>query len=119
MRVGIDIIEVSRIKGAVEAHSETFLKKLFTPKEIEYFLKYTIPYTHIAGHFAAKEAVSKALGVGIGHSLQWKDIIISHNEKGAPLVNFPPKVIEQFSITTTNISISHCKEYATAIAIIS
>ena len=119
MRVGIDIIEVSRIKESVESHSETFLKRVFTPKEITYFLKYTIPYTHIAGHFAAKEAISKALGVGIGASLQWKDIIISHNEHGAPLVNFSPNIVKTFNITATNVSISHCKEYATAIAIIS
>lgn len=69
---------------------------------------------HLSGRFAAKEAVSKALGTGFGKDLSFLDIEISHDERGKPVVT----LFRKFSHEKVLLSISHCKEYATATAIL-
>ncbi|MBE6049216.1 MAG: holo-ACP synthase [Clostridium sp.] len=116
--VGTDIVEVERIKMVVE-RTPSFLKKAFTDKEIEYFSFKKNKYESIAGAFASKEAVSKALNTGIrGFSLQ--DIEVIHDELGKPEIKLSEKIINRFNLLNHNIhvSISHTEANAIAFVVI-
>lgn len=117
--IGIDIIEIERIKNAVSKNIK-FLDRNFTTLEIEYFkLKNFKPET-IAGNFAAKEAISKAIGTGI-RGFDFKDIEVLRDELGKPIVktyNNLEKMCIDFNVEEVKVSISHCKDYAVANAIV-
>lgn len=108
---GIDIIEISRIKKAVDRWGDDFLKHVFNDEEIRYSKGQKNPYQHYAVRFAAKEAVFKALG---DPTLTWKDITITHDSHGKPVCR--PET-EKFS-SKILISLSHSKDYAVASAIV-
>tara|TARA_Y100000588_G_C13889231_1_gene767933 strand:+ start:132 stop:521 length:390 start_codon:yes stop_codon:yes gene_type:complete len=113
--IGIDIIEISRIKKAVEK-SDRFVKRLFTENEIEYFKSKNMKVESIAGNFAAKEAVVKALGTGL-RGFKWTDIEVLRDELGKPVVylhNGAKELATDRGINEVMLSISHCKEYAVA-----
>lgn len=109
---GIDITEVRRMRQAIEKWGDTFLERLFTKAELENAKSRGSLYQHLAGRFAAKEAVFKALG---DMALSWKDVQIINDSQGKPhcsILNGKGEKIE------VHISISHIKNYATAIAVI-
>ncbi|MGL5635012.1 MAG: holo-ACP synthase [Sarcina sp.] len=118
--IGTDIIEIQRIKKAIE-RSDKFIERNFSIKEIEYFKSRNFKFETIAGNFAAKEAISKAIGSGFrGFGL--KDISILRNDLGKPFVELEnvvddiiKNIIPQYKI---HISISHSKENAIAYAIL-
>src|SRR5262245_35658723 len=83
---GIDIIEVTRIRGSMERFGERFLKRILSANEINYCFSYKSPAPHVAARFAAKEAISKAFGTGIGRHLGWQDMEIRREESGKPFV---------------------------------
>ena len=114
--IGTDIIEVLRIKKVIERSGEKFLQKNFTAEEISYCLKFKVPYERFAARFAAKEAVAKALGVGF-KNITPKDIEIINNENGRPSLKFSENFQQLYQNPHIQISISHCHEYATAVAI--
>ncbi|WP_226537520.1 holo-ACP synthase [Fictibacillus halophilus] len=105
---GIDIIELKRIKKAT-LHQERFPNRILTPFEQKRFesLNGSRKYEYLAGRFAAKEAMAKALGVGIGAELSWHDMEIKSDEKGKPFLTSPYPYL-------CHLSISHTKEYAVA-----
>jgi len=112
--VGTDIIEIERIKKALEKR-ESFVERLFTKKEEILFRSRNYRVETIAGNFAAKEAVSKALGTGIIFS--WKDIEILRNEDGKPYVvlsGMAKKIYDEMDCKNIQVSISHNKEHAIA-----
>jgi holo-[acyl-carrier protein] synthase len=114
--IGIDTVEISRIKEAIESNRR-FVEKMFSKTEIEYCEKKINLYESYAARFAAKEAFSKALGTGFGKEFSWKDIEIINNHLGKPEI----KIIN--SKLTVNegkvfLSITHTKETATAFVII-
>ena len=113
--IGNDIIEIKRIENAVK--KESFVKKVFTEKEIEYIISRGGRAETYAGKFSAKEAVSKALGTGV-RGFSPNDIEILNNELGKPYVIFKNSIEDFNNKYFVEISISHCKEYATATAII-
>jgi holo-[acyl-carrier protein] synthase len=115
--IGCDIIEISRIQRSIDHHGELFLNKIFTSPEQLYCQRFRIPTPHYAVRFAAKEAISKAFAVGISSQLSWLDMEISHNETGKPIVLFQPRIEVQFNNPRIEITLSHCKEYAMAVAI--
>lgn len=110
--IGTDIIEVSRIRRALERH-KAFAERVFTPAECDYCLSVGNKYERFAGRFAAKEAVAKSLGA----SLSWRDVEILPDEKGRPVV----RLLNQASALAQGrrilVSISHCRSYAVACAI--
>jgi holo-[acyl-carrier protein] synthase len=105
---GIDIIELNRIKKAV-LNQERFSSRILTAFEQKRFdsLNGNRKYEYLAGRFAAKEAMAKALGVGIGAELSWHDMEIKVDEKGKPFITSPYPYL-------CHLSISHTKEYAVA-----
>lgn len=115
--LGNDIIEVERIEKIIHRYGKQFLDKLFTPAEQNYCLKYSHSGRHFAGRFAAKEAVSKALGTGIGRMLSWMDIEIMNDQNGKPIVKLSQNAEKRFGHPQIILSISHCRSYATAVAI--
>ena len=127
VKTGIDIIEVNRIKEAIENLGDIFLKKIFTDEEINYCNKSKImKYQHFAARFAVKEAVFKAISEYISgrEDTLWKDIEVINLDSGKPCINVE-KLIKNFNKTANNISIkdidisiSHIKEFAVASAIV-
>lgn len=116
--IGTDIIEIARIKQAIEKHGERFLSELFTPKERSYCTKYTNATPHFAGRFAAKEAVLKALGTGVEKETSWQDIEILGDERGKPEVHLSERMRKRYPGAHFLLSISHCDEYAVATALL-
>jgi holo-[acyl-carrier protein] synthase len=116
--LGTDIIEVERIAANLEKYGEKFLDKILTHREKEHCSKFKDPTLHVAGRFAAKEAVSKALGTGFGEHLEFHDIEIFNDPNGKPEVTLSKRARDHFGSPTILLSISHCKTHATATAII-
>lgn len=114
--LGIDIIEISRIRSALENYGKRFLDKIFTASEQAYCMKYKDPAPHLAGRFAAKEAVVKALGIGFRQGVSWQDIAIVRDALGRPSVQLSPLLLQRFPNVELLLSISHCRAYATAVA---
>lgn len=118
--VGIDIIEVSRIAASYEKFGERFVNRILRPAEIAYCLSHKTPAPFLAVRFAAKEAISKAFGTGIGAQLNWLDMEIGRKETGEPFVilhDGGKKLFTDQGGTSIRISLSHTKEYAAAVAI--
>lgn len=113
--IGTDIIEIERIKKAVEK-SMKFVEKFYSDKEIELFKSRNFRMSSIAGNFAAKEAVSKALGTGV-RDFSLRDIEILRDDYNKPYVNLygnAKQLAETLDIAEILVSISHSKEYACA-----
>ncbi len=115
--IGNDILEIDRIRQTIEKHGTHFYQKIFTEKELKYCLEHKDSATHLAGRFSAKEAIAKALGIGFGKSISFRDIEITNDELGRPVVEFSNSVNESFHFPQILISISHCKKYANAVAL--
>ncbi len=110
--IGIDIVSIKRFEKFLEKKSA--LSKYLSDEEI---LLVTSPST-AAGFFATKEAISKALGTGIGEKCSFKDIKIHKDAKGAPFYTLSSHIIEAFGITETALSIAHDGGFAIAVAVI-
>ena len=93
--IGVDIIEIERIKATLKKYGEKFINRIFTENEIKYCESFKNSYRKYATKFAAKEAVAKALGTGIG-KIQWKDIEILNSPNGAPYVKLNNSAKEYF-----------------------
>ncbi len=115
--IGIDIVEIERIDEVLGKHKDNFIRKLLTAREID-LLKEKLSASSIAGRFAAKEAISKALGVGFGASFGFHDVEIIQEDSGKPVAIFSEKVEKEFKNPNVLISISHSKSHATAIALL-
>lgn len=117
--LGIDIIEIGRIKKSIEKYGDRFLNKVFTSEEINYCNSKFNKYQHYAARFAAKEAVYKALASGWKQGLRWKDIEVKNDSTGMPSIN-PLGKFQTFLTDDTQlkISISHSENYVTSVAII-
>lgn len=109
--IGIDIVAISRISRLKERFGENFLKRFLSDDEIILAKS----DESLAGFWAAKEAASKALGVGIGVECGFLDIKISKNAKNAPILSFSGKIMQNFKIKNANLSISHDAGFAAAI----
>ena len=118
---GIDIVETARIKRMTEQHEQRFLDRCFTPAEQAYCCRNEKRrYEHLAGRFAAKEAILKVLGTGWSGGISWTDIEILPEPSGQPKVSLTGEcqlVAKRLGITTWHMSISHIETHATASAI--
>jgi len=115
MKIGTDIIQIKRIEILIEKYGDTFKKRFLLEDEMKSLKK----IESIAGYWAAKEAISKALGCGIGGSLSFHDIIISKNHLGAPIFTLSSEAQKIHHIKSTSLSISHDGGFAIAVAVIS
>src|SRR5580692_11753966 len=118
---GIDIIEVARIAASYEKFGERFVNRILLPAEIAYALSHRRPAPFLAARFAAKEAISKAFGTGIGAQLGWQDMEVRRKESGEPYVVLHGKGKDLFAARGAKqllISLSHTQAHATAMAIL-
>jgi len=112
--IGIDLVKIDRITKFQERFGDKALKKFLDTDEINLAKS----QNSIAGFWAAKEAISKALGLGISKNCSFFDIKIHKNEKNAPSFTLSKHLIEKFKITGTALSITHDGEYAIAVVTI-
>ena len=119
--VGIDIIEVERIRASHKKFGERFLKRILRPEEIAYCFSHAQPAPFLAARFSAKEAISKAFGTGIGSKLGWQDMEVRRKESGQPYVvlhDAGHALFEQIGGRALHLSLSHTNFYASAIAVL-
>jgi holo-[acyl-carrier protein] synthase len=117
---GIDIVPVARIERLIRDHGDGFLRRWFTAGEIEYCLGKAVPSRHFAARFAAKEAVAKTLPGRWNGPLPWRSIEVVSTSTGAPgirLSDAPLAIASSAGVGDIRISLSHCDDYATAVAI--
>jgi holo-[acyl-carrier protein] synthase len=112
--IGIDLIKTSRMEHLMQRFGERALDR-FLSKEEQKLVK---NYKTASGFWAAKEACSKALGVGIGSECSFFDMSISKSKKGAPCITLSQKVMQAFCVQDTSLSITHDGEYAIAVVAI-
>lgn len=119
--IGIDIVKVDRIEKAVERWSDSFTRRVFTERELEYCTKQKKPAQHLAARFGAKEAVMKAFGTGHAGGVKWTDVEVLHDEKGKPIVALSGVLRDLaagMGVSEAMISMSHDTGYAVSQAIL-
>ena len=119
--VGMDIVETKRIAESIERFGDRFLNRVFLEGEVAYSRSMKFPHLHLAARFAAKEAISKAFGTGIGHSMGWRDLEIIREPSGAPKVRLHGRAeifAKEKNVKEDHISLSHTAEYGAASAVI-
>jgi holo-[acyl-carrier protein] synthase len=117
--LGCDLIDVERIRAALERHGDRFLKRVFTDEEQGYCNSVRFSHKHYAARWAAKEAVSKAFTTGIGPHLEWTSISVYHGERHQPLVRLDAKataLLAQVGATHVWLTLSHIDSHAMAVA---
>ena len=119
--IGMDIVETKRIADSLARFGDRFLHRVFLEGEVAYANSMKFPHLHLAARFAAKEAISKAFGTGIGHELGWRDLEIIREPNGAPKVLLHGRA-EAYAKTRgvheIHVSLSHTADYAAASAVI-
>jgi holo-[acyl-carrier protein] synthase len=116
LKTGIDLVEIRRIEQAIQRYGDRLLNRIYTPMEI---VAVGSNIASLAARFAAKEAVSKALGTGIG-DIGWREIEILYSEANAPVVYLKgnaKKKAEELGLSDWSLSLSHTNEYAIAVVI--
>ena len=119
--IGIDIIEISRIEESIRRFDSAFINRIYTPAEQQECASRSDKRFYYAGRWAAKEAISKALGCGIGKDCSWLDIEILNSPSGSPAAALSGSAATKFSApgnSKIHISISHERANAVAMAII-
>jgi holo-[acyl-carrier protein] synthase len=117
---GVDIVEVERIRTALQRNGDRFHQRTCTAAEAAYCLAMKDPAPFFAARFAAKEAVSKALGTGIGPQCSWLDIEVRRKASGEPFVvlhGAGAETAKRLGIARILLSLSHTENYAVAQAI--
>jgi holo-[acyl-carrier protein] synthase len=118
---GIDLVENARIAASIEKFGDRFLHRIFTEGEIAYCASMAKPVPHYAARFAAKEAVSKTFGTGIGKALGWREIEVLRDEAGAPSIRLHGGAVElaaQRGVKQIHVSLTHTDAYAAANALL-
>jgi holo-[acyl-carrier protein] synthase len=119
--IGVDLVEVERIQHSLNRFGERFMKRVFTEDEITYCQSMKFPARHFAARFAAKEAVSKAFGTGIGKAMGWRDIDVHKKESGEPFLVLhggAEKLAKVRAMRSAWISLSHTEHHAVAMIVL-
>src|SRR3989454_2740341 len=115
--IGVDLVECARIERSLDRFGEKFLRRVFTEGEVEYSMSMKFPARHLAARFAAKEAVSKAFGTGIGKAMGWRDIDVHKKPSGEPFLVFggpAEQLAKQRGVSSARITLSHTEHHAIA-----
>jgi holo-[acyl-carrier protein] synthase len=116
--LGVDIIEIDRVKGVVEAWGDHFLHKIFTDGEIAYARSKKNSVQHLAARFAVKEAVAKALATGWQGGFRWKDIEVGNDANGKPTVALSGDLRTRLAGANIHVSISHSDTVVVGVAVV-
>jgi holo-[acyl-carrier protein] synthase len=115
--LGVDIAEVGRVQAAIKRRGAPFLRRVFTPVEIEYCERFKNKFERYAGRFAAKEATMKALGTGWSRGVRWVDIEVVRAQTGRPTIVLSGeagKIAAQLGVKHISLSITHTETEALA-----
>ncbi len=119
--IGIDLIEVDRLRRSVEKFGDKFLNRIFTDNEIKYCQTKSNSYQHYAVRFAAKEALLKAIGTGLRAGITWHQIEIINDTQGKPsIITYGEchKILQKLDIKNIELSLSHTKHHGVAVVIL-
>jgi holo-[acyl-carrier protein] synthase len=119
--IGVDLVECARIQRAIDRFGDRFLHRVFTDGEIEYSMSMKFPARHLAARFAAKEAVAKAFGTGIGSAMGWRNIDIRKRPSGEPFLVFsgPAQgLAAKRGVTSALVTLSHTEHHAIACVVL-
>lgn len=116
--LGVDLVEVGRIKRAHKRWGERFLRRVFTAGERDYCMRKAHPEQSLAARFAAKEAVLKAIGTGLSGGIRWIDVEVVNDKHGKPEVKLGERITRRIGNRKVLLTISHTRELAVAQAIL-
>ena len=116
--IGVDVVDVVRMKEALQRQGDHFVRKVFTPAEVQYCRGKKKPHEHFAARFAAKEAVGKAIQTGWSGVFRWKDVEVMNEPSGAPRIILHNKMAEQLRTKHIHLSLSHSESTVIAFAVI-
>lgn len=116
--LGVDLIEVGRIRKACDRWGERFLRRVFTAGERAYCMRKAHPEQSLAARFAAKEAVLKAIGTGLSGGIRWTDVEVVNERGGKPGVRLGERITRIIGARKVLLTISHTKELAIAQAVV-
>ncbi len=119
--IGVDIVDIGRIRRILENQGDRFVQKVFTPLEQEYCSKHRDPAPHYAARFAAKEAVFKAIGTGWAEGISWLDAEVRRQDRGAPILALAGETAKRcraMGVASTHLSLSHSNESAVALVVL-
>jgi holo-[acyl-carrier protein] synthase len=116
--IGVDIIEIERIRRDLETLGPRFTEKVFTDREIAYCSAKANPYQHFAARFAAKEAVSKALATGWAGEFRWKDVEVANDPSGRPRILLHGRLGADLGTASIHLTLSHSGMHVVAMALI-
>ena len=120
--IGTDILEIARLKAVLERQGERFVQRILTPDERQEYAVSATPERMLAKRFAAKEAIAKALGTGIGRGVSWQHMQIGHDEFGAPTVTLSggaQQVAAQKGTEQVALSLADEQRYVVAFVVLS
>jgi holo-[acyl-carrier protein] synthase len=115
--IGLDLVKIDRVRAIAERWKARFLDRLYTPAERRYCMARPSPYASLAGRFAAKEALLKALGTGWSDGIGWRDIQVLNDRAGRPRAAVSGRVktlLKRAGVTDIHLSLSHDSDYAVA-----
>lgn len=115
--IGLDLVKIDRVRAIAERWKARFLDRLYTPAERRYCMARPSPYASLAGRFAAKEALLKALGTGWSGGIRWHDIQVLNDRSGRPRATVSGRVktlLKRAGVTDIHLSLSHDTDYAVA-----
>ena len=116
--IGIDIVEIARIRKSCDVYGDKFLGRVFTIQELQYARSKANPYPSLAVRFAAKEALVKATKEGKFNTFSWQDAEIFTDDLGIPTFHFRNELEKILKIRKIHVSLSHSENYATAMVVI-
>jgi holo-[acyl-carrier protein] synthase len=117
-RVGIDLVDVGRVRHLVERWGDSFKNRVFTEGEIVFCERMKNKYQSYAARFSAKEALLKAIGTGLSHGVRWKDMEVVDDGRSTPRFSLSGMVREFVGEREVSLSISHTRDHATAIVVL-
>jgi holo-[acyl-carrier protein] synthase len=119
--IGIDLVEVDRLRRSVERFGDKFLKRLFIDNEINYCQTKSNSYQHFAVRFAAKEALLKAIGTGLSDGITWHQIEIINDKLGKPSIltqGTCHEILQKLDAKNPKLSLSHTRHHGIAVVIL-
>lgn len=116
--IGVDVVDVTRMKEMLRDEGDAFTTKVFTEAEIAYCRSKKNPHEHFAARFAAKEAVSKAMQTGWSGEFRWKDVEVMNEPTGAPKIALYGQMADILQGKTIHLSLSHTETTVVAFAVI-
>ena len=112
-RIGVDLVEVERIRGLAEKWGDRFLQRVFSEEEIRYSFRNRDPWPHLAARFAAKEALIKCLG----KAFTFRELSVEHDQEGRPVFHFyggSEQMVKKLGLKSLEVSLTHTKSLAIA-----